>query len=783
VKRWKRLFDIQGVRDMHEFSLGFGRKAALLLLVVATVAGCAAQKLHRDGMDMLEEGRVEEGLSKLEQASKAAPDNVSYRRDWLRNREQLTNRLLAAANSERGSGRLEAAQAIYERILKFDPSNGRAVLGLEELATDRRHELLLEETRRLLKKGDREAAGALLKPLFLENPKHGPALLLQRQIDEQAAKASMAEPALKAKFKKPVTLQFRDANLKMVFEALSRTSGINVLLDKDVRPDLKTSIFVQDVSVEDAIDLILLQSQLEKKIVSDNTVFVYPNTPAKLKDYQDLKIRSFHLTNADPKQMLTMLKTLLKTKDIFVHEKTNSLVMRDTPEAIRLAEKMVADQDIPEPEVMLEVEVLEISRSRLSEIGIKFPSQLTLTAAGASTDAGPTLEALKRINSNNILTSPATAVTLNLMLQDSDTNLLASPRIRARNREKAKIMIGDRVPVITNAVTPVTTGSPVITGSVQYLDVGLKLEVEPEIHLDNEVAIKISLEVSSIIKEVENKVSGTLSYQVGTRNASTVLRLRDGETQILAGLINDEDRNTANKVPGLGQLPVLGHLFSSHKDNGSKTEIVLSITPRLVGSNRLPDARMMEYWSGTESTLRSDPLVMKPFGAVVLGNDAGASAGTAAATRAQAATVPGNAVAATQPLAFSWAGPSQAKVGDKISLTLNTQAQQGVNSLGFLVGFDPAVLKATDVAEGNFMQQDNQPSNFTKTIDQAGGQILVDLKGAAAGGEGSVVTLTFEVTAATARSPVVVSRINPSGAKGEPLTFTAPPPHFVAVAQ
>ena len=298
---------------MHEFSLGFGRKAALLLLVVATVAGCAAQRLHSAGMDMLEEGQVEEGLAKLEQASKAEPDNVSYRRDWLRQREQLTSRLLAAANSERASGRREAAQAIYERILKIDPGNGRATLGLEELTADGRHDTLLEQARSLLKKGDAEAARALLKPLFLENPKHGQAILLQRQIDELAAKKMLEEPALRAKFKKPVTLQFRDANLKMVFEALSRTSGINVLLDKDVRPDLKTSIFVQDVSVEDAIDLILLQSQLEKKIVSDNTVFVYPNTPAKLKDYQDLKIRSFHLTNADPKQMLTMLKTLLKT--------------------------------------------------------------------------------------------------------------------------------------------------------------------------------------------------------------------------------------------------------------------------------------------------------------------------------------------------------------------------------------------------------------------------------------------------------------------------------------
>ncbi len=198
----------------------------------------------------------------------------------------------------------------------------------------------------------------------------------------------MAEPILQGKFKKPVTLQFRDANLKMVFEALSRTSGINVLLDKDVKPDLKTSIFVKDVSVEDAIDLILLQSQLEKKVISDNTLFIYPNTSAKLKDYQDLKIRSFHLTNADPKQMLVMIKTLLKTKDIFIHEKTNSIVMRDTPDAIRLAEKMVADQDVAEPEVMLEVEVLEVSTTRLSELGIKWPGQLTLSTPGDGHDAG-----------------------------------------------------------------------------------------------------------------------------------------------------------------------------------------------------------------------------------------------------------------------------------------------------------------------------------------------------------------------------------------------------------
>ncbi|MFA6901554.1 MAG: secretin N-terminal domain-containing protein [Gallionellaceae bacterium] len=765
---------------MHRLNWQFRRHATLFLLAATILAGCAGQRLHNQGLALLEEGRSEEGLAKLAEASRADPENLSYRTALVRNRDQIVNRMLANANSERAQSHFDAAQKIYENILRIDPGSSGAKAAVASLEMDRRHAASIVAASELFKKGDPDGAQAMLKPVLLENSRNGQALLLQRQIEELAAKALLTEPALQGKFRKPVTLQFRDANLKMVFEALSRTSGINVLLDKDVKPDLRTSIFVKDVSVEDAIDLILLQSQLEKKIISDNTVFIYPNTPAKVKDYQDLKIRSFHLTNADPKQMLSMIKTLLKTKDIFIHEKTNSIVMRDTPDAIRLAEKMVADQDIADPEVMLEVEVLEITRSRLSEIGIKYPGQMTFTAQGATKDSGLMFDQLKNINPSNILVTPAPAVTLNLMLQDGDTNLLASPRIRARNREKAKIMIGDRVPVITNAVTPVSTGTPVVTGSVQYLDVGLKLDVEPEIHLDNEVTIKITLEVSSIVKEVVNLVSGTLSYQVGTRNASTVLRLRDGETQILAGLINDEDRNSASKVPGLGQLPLLGRLFSSHKDDTKKTEIVLSITPRIVGNSRLPDAREVEFWAGTEASLRSNPLLLRPLGTVALSSSGGGAAGV----RAQVAAAR-PAAAGTPPLALSWQGPNQAKVGDKIRLTLNTPASPGVDSMGFLVGFDPTILKALDVVEGDMPKHSNQP-NFTKAIDQASGQILVDLSAIGAGtpnAGGSVVTIVFEVTAVAAQSQISVSRITSAGAGGASLVFVAPEPHTLGVLQ
>ncbi|MDO9220077.1 MAG: cohesin domain-containing protein [Thiobacillus sp.] len=758
------------------------RMGGIAALLVTLLAGCAGHQLHNDGLALLAQGRAEEGLAKLTEASRAAPDNVPYRADLVRNREQTVNRLLAAASGERAAGRVEAAQSIYERILRIDPGNSRAVLGMESLAMDSRHDAALEEAAALLKQRDAEAARAALKPVLLENPKNGKAMLLQRQINEQVAKDGMAEPALKAKFTKPVTLQFRDANLKMVFEALSRTSGINVLLDRDVKPDQKTSIFVKDVSVEDTINLILLQNQLEKKVISDNTVFIYPGTPAKLKDYQDLKIRSFHLTNADPKLILSMIKTLLKTKDIFIHEKTNSVVMRDTPDAIRLAEKLVADQDTAEPEVMLEVEVLEVSTSRLSELGIKWPSSFSVSTPTTATTVGQ----LRGLSGNDLLASSLSA-TLNLKLEDGDINILARPRIRVRNREKAKIMIGSRVPVITNAVTPVSTGTPVITGSVQYLDVGLKLEVEPDIHLDNEVVIKVGLDVSSIIKEVPNTQSGTLAYEVGTRNASTVLRLKDGETQILAGLISDEDRETASKVPGLGQMPVLGRLFSSHKNDGTKTEIVLSITPRIVGSARLPDVDEVEYWAGTESSVRNGLLNLKPLGSVTVATSMAATP----LARSRPMGVPRREVppspqlpATANPVTLSWQGPAQVKPGETVTLTLNVQSLQPVNSLGLLVSFDPGVFKALDAVEGGFMKQGGMQSSLNKTIDQTGGQILLDVSGGGSegvSGTGSLVTLVFEALSANPKSQIVVGRLAPSGPGGDALTATPPDPHDIAV--
>jgi general secretion pathway protein D len=284
-------------------------------------------------------------------------------------------------------------------------------------------------------------------------------------------------------------------------------------------------------------------------------------------------------------------------------------------------------------------------------------------------------------------------------------------------------------------------------------------------------------------------------------------------------LITDDDRSTVDKVPALGQIPLLGHLFASDNSTKAKTEIILSITPHLVGNSKLADARETEYWSGTESALRSNQIMLKPLGAVALNSSANTPAGmpipynpapnaalpvnatppvntalpvnaTSPANASPSATVIPPAVAsktveppAAQTMALSWQGPNQAKVGDKITLILNTPSSQGVKTLGLQFEFDPEVLKAVDVTEGDSLKRNNSESNLTKNIDQSSGNVTVDLSGAGSSGNASVVSLTFEVIAPAQGTSVSINSLTATGLKGEGLSLTAPEPHVITLTQ
>ncbi len=679
------------------------RQLAALVLTVL-LSGCAAQKLHDEGLRQVQQGQVASGLQTLRQASEMEPSNARYRIDYLTQRTLATQGLLERADAARNAGRLDEATQLYREATLLDAGNERALRGMQLVADQRRADVVIAQADRAIASGQLATAHDLLRQAA-KNLRDNPSLAARLRVVEERVEADRAarerEQAAKSAFRRPVTLQFRDANLKMVFEALSRTSNVNIILDRDVKSDLKTTIYVKDASVEDTIDLILLQNQLEKRVLNSNTMFVYQATASKLKEYSELKVKTFQVSNIEAAHMANIIKSLLKTRDVVTDARTNTLVMRDTADAIAVAEKLVAANDAPDPEVMLEVQVLEVSTDRLSNLGIKWPDTFAI-ATPETVDTWGELRALRR---GDLVTTPL-SVALNLMLQDTDTNILASPRIRARNKEKARILVGDKVPVITNLLTPQQAGqTSVITGSIQYVEVGIKLEVEPQVYLDGDVGIKVNLEVSNIVKEVIT-ASGQ-AYQIGTRSAQTSLRLRDGETQVLAGLITDEDRSTASKVPGLGQVPIAGRLFSSTNGTANKREIVLSITPRILRPQTLPEARSGEVWSGTETLVRDRPLRLEPIGAASGGSTTSppASPGSSTAPSAEPAAGASAAAGTTRPRVVT-----QRRPGPPLAPPGGAPASAAPDTLP---GATPAAAQspAPDVPPGNAPPDQPQAEN------------------------------------------------------------------------
>jgi len=569
------------------------------MLLIFALAACATPGPVDEARRHYAEGRGEEALALLEQTMKARPADHAVRGEYFRLRDVVVGQWLAQADSLRSSGQFEMAEALYERVRKYDAANARAAAGLAQIEADRRHRTAVAAADQLMKSGKYREAQDALRPVLAENPQQRDARRLQRLIDDKLTPPVMVSAQLKPTQSKPISLELRDVTVRNVFEVLQRASGVSFVFDRDVRADQRTSIALRNASIEEAIRLVLLTNQLEQKIVNETTVFVFPNTPQKLREYQELVVKGFYLANADVKQTANMIRTLVKTRDIFMDEKIGLLVIKDTPNAIRLAERLIAAQDLAEAEVMLDVEVLEIATNRLRELGIKFPDTLAVGLKGAGGPGTLTLSEWRNRTSDLVQLSFTNPLFLfALKQQDGITNVLANPRIRVKNKEKARIHIGDRVPVITT--TAAATGG-FVSESVSYLDVGLKLDVEPLISLEDEVGIKIGLEVSNIVREIRGASSNTLTYQIGTRNATTSLRLKDGETQVLAGLINDDDRRTADRVPGLGELPVAGRLFSHTNENSTRTEIVLLITPRLVRTLARPEASSVEFAAGTEA--------------------------------------------------------------------------------------------------------------------------------------------------------------------------------------
>ena len=787
-------------------------RVGVALLSGLLASSCASTRLHQQGIDAVEQGQYEVGLDKLSQAANNDPGNLAYRLDLKSRHEEAVQKLVGEGDRARGAGQADAAETAYKRVLAIEAGNDRARRGLEGVQADRRHAQAVAQAQADLKNGDLDEADARLRSVLAEDPGYAAATGLRSKIDAARGPVTVT-PRLHTRDNRPVTLQFRDAATKMVFEVLSRQTGINFIFDKDVKSDSKTTIYVQDVPIEQAIDLVIGQNQLSRQILSDNMVLIYPNTAAKQKDYQDQIVKTFYLNTANPKDVESLIKTVLDAKTLVVNERAGAIVMRDTPENVRMAEKLVASIDLAEPEVMMEVEVLELSRSKLQQLGITYPSSANLSISPVSGGTGGLVLSDLHKQSSGTITVSALGVTLDALKQDSVGSTLASPRIRARNKEKAKILIGSREPVISTAATASGNGGIVSNTSVQYLDVGLTLDVEPTIYADNDVAIKLNLEVSSIIKQVN--VGQTIAYEIGTRNASTLLQLKDGETQILGGLIQDEDTRSASKIPGLGDMPLLGRLFSNHNDKKDRTEVVLAITPRVIRAKARPSSDTTEFWFGTESRSGVAPMGNSTYGNPPASRVIAAPGVTAPAAMpvraptnvdstggdgAVGGTVTGAVGAAVTPApppptgtplvraapegpiahpTLSFDGPGNVHPGDEFTVSVSMQTDVAANRVRAQVRFDGSTLKLLSAEPGSMV-----PADLNAKVAMLGGGAQLDITAPSESpftGSGTLMTLHFKALQARPTT-ALAGQVSVVGTDGASLSSSAATPLTLAVA-
>lgn len=742
----------------------------MMTMLVTILCGCESERLNAEAQIQLKNGNYEKAIQVYEEAVTRYPKDVTLRSGLVTSKETVFVQLMNSAAQARSYGNDNFAEISLKRALAINPNDDRAKSMLLDVQRDRRQKEAVINIQDLISKGFPERALLAVEAALKDSPKNEELLSLQRQLELNQKQVD--QTAMRLAETRPISLDFRDANLRMVLEVLTRNSGVNFVLDKDIRADLRTTIYLKNTRLEDALELITATSQLAYKVLDTATVLIYPKTSEKAKEYEDLVIRAFYLSNANAKQTAQLLKSMLKIRDPFVDEKLNLIIVRETPQVLRLAERVIALYDVSEPEVMLEVEVLEIQRNSLTNLGVDLPDTLTLTpivpassnsstsgnTTGSSTTStstnGFTLSTIKGIRSSTIgVNTPS--VTINLHKDISDANILANPKLRTRNHEKAKIMVGDKLPVVTTTGSANNTGF--ISESVQYVDVGLKLDIEPTVYLDDDVGIKLALEVSSLVNTIKTTAGSTV-YEIGTRNVETVLKLHDGETQLMAGLINNSEQTAAKKVPGLGDMPVLGRLFSTQSNNGQRSEIVLSITPHIIRNIRRPDINQAEFWSGTENDLRSRPLTLpgrsKPK---EVKNDAAAPINpnlTPANTlQPQVNSAQGGATSMpadhTPDIVVKLDAPTEVKVNESFTVNLIVNANKALRGMPIQLNYLPANLELVKVEEGPFLKQDGTTVSQSKTVEP--GKLSIGLLRSTANdikGNGTLLTMTFKALSA-----------------------------------
>ncbi|MBP2169729.1 general secretion pathway protein D [Erwinia toletana] len=594
----------------------FTKKKLSVLITVLLLAGCANQQSHTsDQLPQDQQQQLIHSLDKLRQQRLVNPEDLTLKSREQLESNQLVDLYLKQADRAVAQNNHQDAARLWRTALQYQPGNMRAQQGLRRINAWRSLDMMYQQASKLAANNPQAALEKIQKVLE-EEPGWPQATALRDHLLRQLSSSTQPSQRMSAELQKPVSLNFRSHNLMEIFNTISKITGVNFIFDNDVSRNITTSIIANKTTAEDAINLLLISNQLRKKVLNGNTLLIYPASQNKEKIYRDIMVKTFFLGYAKAKDVNVALRNLMKIKDIHVDERTNSLTVRSPRESIEMIERLLMTLDRPEAEVTLEVEVLEISSSDATKLGIRYPGEIGIGFnGGADGSSNIPLNGFGRDNMFINLGSNR-GLKLDISKIRSNARVLANPRIHVKNSKQALIEIGEKLPVLTN-----TTNDGVTNQKVEYQDVGLKLQVTPEISLDGEISMDVEFSLSSLGLAQESK-DGLKYYSTNNRMAKTILSSLDGETQMLAGLISMNQKDEKSGVPGLSDVPLIGSLFRTSDKEKKRTEVVLLITPRIARSIDLPGSHINAIAVGTEDLPGDQDMRLRAAGRIQVGREA-----------------------------------------------------------------------------------------------------------------------------------------------------------------
>jgi general secretion pathway protein D len=741
-------------------------RPALLLLLVAVVTLPAiadkAKDFYAKGQDAEARQNYEAAYGFFKQAYELKPKDVRYRTAFERNRFEAAAAIVHKGQKLREDGKLDEAVAEFQKALAIDPSLFIAKQELQQVLK------IINDQRN----PPPQAAG--------------PPVGLERKVHDAAGPVELAPIS-----NIPITVKMLAQKSDVVYHTIGQLAGINVLFDPDYTARV-INVDLNGVTLEEALEITALESKTFWRPVTQNTIFVAQDTPAKRKELEQSVLKTFYLTNlslpTELQDVVNAIRAVLDVQRVQQLLSQNALVVRGTPDQIALAEKLVEDLDKAHPEVIVDIAVMQISKDKSRTLGLSPPTSASValqsnlntttpTTTGTTTTGVPTstgssntgleLNTLGNLNATDFQVTIPSA-NLSAVMSDSDTKLIQNPQIRSLDGQKASLKIGERLPVATGSFQPGIGGvgiNPLVNTQFQYIDVGVNIDVTPHVHSDREVSLKISMEISSEISQAN--IGGITQPIIGQKKVDLgEIRLKDGESSLIGGILDDSQTRSLSGIPGLAQIPILKYLFGQTATDHSSDETVFAITPHVIRGTDVSEINQRAIDIGTANTIELRH-VSRPQAAGT------ATPGQVPSQPANPSIQPQPNQAATgQPLApnaaangtpsFLFDPPTiQAVKGNTFAVNLVISGAQNVHSVPVQLNYNPKMLQLVNVSNGGFLSQDGQAVALVHREDETIGQsqITATRPPGAGGvsGQGSVITLTFQAKA-DGQTPLTITR-------------------------